>query len=254
MMSAAHTALEAGFIAHRMNIRSCGGTEDRCHTLYHAGLSSDIRALLEILSPQCGGNLFLCGFSLGANQCLKAAGELGDRARGLLAGVIAISTPVDLGACAQALKQRRNYLYQQRFLRNMTARLERRCRTRGDVFGPYLEAARTARDIWEFDDRVTARFFGFDGADHYYGTQSSKLFLDGIRVPALVIQAEDDPMIPFEVYQHAAFRTNPNLHLVSTPAGGHVGFLARGGYRFWLDLVIRDWMVEVGNKRAASLV
>lgn len=255
MRSAAHTALDAGFAVYRSNIRTCGGTEDLCQTLYHAGLSSDIRWLISAISPTVHGNLFLCGFSLGANQSLKAVAELGDSAAALLAGVVAVSTPIDLAACAHALRSRRaNYLYQERFLRNMTARLERRCRTRADLFAPYLEAARTARDIWEFDDRVTARFFGFDGAGHYYATQSARLFLDRIRVPTLVIQAEDDPMIPFEVYDHPAFRTNPHLRLHATAAGGHVGFLARGPHRFWLDLAIRDWMVELGNKRAAAFV
>lgn len=254
MLSTAQAALEAGFVVHRMNIRSCGGTEDRCLTLYHAGLTSDLKFVLGELAQSDPAPLFACGFSLGGNQVLKLAGEWGAGARDVLAGVIGVSVPIDLAACAESLKQPRNWLYQKRFLTNMADRLERRCRMRADIFGPYLEAARRARDIYEFDDRVTAQFFGFGSADRYYGTQSSGRFLEAIAVPAMLVQAEDDPMIPFAVFEHPALRWNPNLQLVATEHGGHVGFLGRGPQRLWLDGVISGWMQKVGNKTAPNAV
>ncbi len=254
MLSTAQAALEAGYAVHRMNIRSCGGTEERCATLYHAGLTSDLRFVIEDLVRNEPKPVFACGFSLGGNQVLKLAGEWGERAAALLAGVVGVSVPIDLAACAEALNEPRNWLYQRRFLRNMTDRLQRRCRTRPDVFGPFLEAARTARDIYQFDDRVTARFFGFGGAARYYATQSSGGFLEAIRIPALLIQAKDDPMIPFEVYDHRAFGRNPHLRLLAPDHGGHVGFLARGRKRLWLNEVIPAWMAEAGNKRTRGVV
>src|SRR5581483_14925 len=41
------TALRAGYAAHRFHMRTCGGTEHLCHTLYHAGLTSDLRFVLR---------------------------------------------------------------------------------------------------------------------------------------------------------------------------------------------------------------
>ena len=98
------------------------------------------------------------------------------------------------------------------------------------------------RSVWEFDNLFTGPSFGFSGAEHYYSTQSSNQFLDRIRVPALVIQAQDDPMIPFAVFSHPAFHSNSNLTLAATRHGGHLGFLSAGRPRFWLDGAVRGWI------------
>lgn len=242
MRSAAHAALAAGFAVHRLNIRSCGGTEPLCNTLYHAGLTSDIRFVLERLRERSKLPLFLAGFSLGGNMVMKLAGELGATGTGLLAGVVGVSVPLDLGACAQALNRPACWLYQNRFLRNMEARLRRRHALMPDVFR--LDGLAGVRSVYEFDDRITAPFFKFGNAAGYYGTQSAGLFLDTICVPSLLIHAKDDPMIPFHVFDHPAFRRNPQLQLMAVEHGGHVGFLTKGSDRFWVDHVMTDWLSE----------
>lgn len=238
MRSASHAALASGFAVHRLNIRSCGGTEPLCNTLYHAGLTSDVRFVLERLRERGEAPLFLAGFSLGGNMVIKLAGELGKS--DLLAGVIGVSVPLDLRACAEALNKPGCWLYQQRFLKNMSARLRRRNQFMPDVFK--LDSLEGVRSVYEFDDRITAPFFGFGTADRYYGTQSAGLFLDTIGLPALLIHAKDDPMIPFHVFDRAAFRENRHIELLAVDHGGHVGFLAKGKQRFWVDEVLVDWM------------
>ncbi|MBS1824794.1 MAG: alpha/beta fold hydrolase [Acidobacteria bacterium] len=242
MRSAAHAALRAGFAVHRMNIRSCGGTEHLCNTLYHAGLTTDIRYFAEHLHGSGLGPVFLAGFSLGANMVTKLAGELGSSGRQLLAGVVSISNPLDLHACALELNERRNWLYQRRFVVHMAARLRRRHAHMPGVFR--LDALPGVRTVYEFDDRITAPFFGFGTAPGYYGTQSSQLFLEAIEIPALFLHSKDDPMIPFRVYRHEAFRNKSNLRLLAVEHGGHVGFLARGQQRFWVDSVLVEWLRE----------
>lgn len=240
MRSAAQTALASGFAVHRLNIRSCGGTEPLCNTLYHAGLTNDLRFVLERLRERSELPLYLAGFSLGGNMVMKLAGELGERGRELLSGVAGISVPLDLRACAEALNRPQCWLYQNRFLRNMEARLRRRHQLMPEVFT--LDGLAGVRSVYEFDDRITAPFFGFGNATGYYGTQSAGLFLDAIRVPALLIHAKDDPMIPLQTYDHPAFGRNPHLELVAVDHGGHVGFLAKGADRFWADGVLSEWM------------
>jgi predicted alpha/beta-fold hydrolase len=110
------------------------------------------------------------------------------------------------------------------------------------------------KTIYDFDDRFTAPAFGFGTADNYYATQSSNQFLDRIRVPALLVQAKDDPLIPFEVYQHPSFAQNPYLRLLVVEHGGHLGFLSRTRPRFWLDQVLLEWMEQVRNKVPAGFV
>jgi predicted alpha/beta-fold hydrolase len=105
----------------------------------------------------------------------------------------------------------------------------------------------SSRNLYEIDDRITAPAFGFGNADNYYATQSSKNFLDRIRVPALIIAAKDDTFIPFEMYSHPAFVSNPNLTLVAPDHGGHLGFLARGPQRFWADQVTIDFLTATAR-------
>ncbi len=108
--------------------------------------------------------MFLVGFSLGGNVALKLAGELG--ATELIQGVCAISTPIDLARGVRRIGQLDNRLYERRFLKRMRQRLL----ATGRYSRSELEAART---LYEIDDKITAPSFGFEGADHYYATQSS---------------------------------------------------------------------------------
>jgi hypothetical protein len=252
MRSMAQALLDAGFATHRMNTRSCGGTEFLCRTLYHGGLTSDIFAWLMELDRQRRTPVYLLGFSLGANMVLKLAGELGRDGHRFLAGVISISAPMDLGLCARRLGEFRNRIYQRRFVSSMKRRLELRERLLPATL-PWdrLDSIRT---IYELDDLFTGPSFGFTGAEHYYSTQSAKLFLDRIAVPTLIVHAMDDPMIPFEAYAHPALRQNPDIRLEITRFGGHIGFLARTGARIWVDAVVSDWLAENGNNPAAGSV
>jgi predicted alpha/beta-fold hydrolase len=242
--SMAHAALDAGFIAHRFHMRTCGGTAHLCKTLYHGGLTGDLRVFLEQLAAEDRGlPLFVTGFSLGGNVSLKLAGELGET--NLLAGVCTISTPIDLAACVRQLHRPENWIYERRFVKRMRARLF--------STGRYSrEDLAAARSLYEIDDRITAPSFGFHGADHYYATQSSQNYLDRIRVPVLIVQAKDDIFVPFEIFGHTALASNPSLRLLVTEHGGHLGFLSRRGTRFWVDEVAIRFLKEVVKTRMTS--
>jgi predicted alpha/beta-fold hydrolase len=226
-------AVAAGFAAHRFHMRTCGGTEHLCRTLYHAGMTCDLRAYLG----QNGAPVTLVGFSLGGNVVLKLAAELGNGAAGLVEAVCAISTPLDLEACARRLAEPDNRVYEARFVRRMRARLRATGRyTARDLAG--------LRSVVELDDRITAPSFGFGNAANYYRTQSAIAYLDALRVPALLIQAKDDTFVPFGIFESAAVRSNPRIELIATEHGGHLGFLSRGRYRFWADHAIMNWITS----------
>jgi predicted alpha/beta-fold hydrolase len=245
--SLSQAALVRGYAVHRFNMRSCGGTELVCgKTLYHSGQTSDLLAVAREIFQENGQPVILIGFSLGGNVVLKLAGELGhegDGARPLLAGVISVSAPIDLAACARQLAHRENFIYERRFVDRLKKRIRLKERLTPGSFP--LERLARVSSVYEFDDAFTAPSFGFGTADNYYATQSSNQFLEHIRIPALVIQAQDDPLIPFSVYRHPAFDTNPCLTLLAPQHGGHLGFVSRTSPRFWLDGVLPEW---IGSK------
>ncbi len=241
IVSFAQEALSRGFVVHRKNLRSCGGTEELCETMYHSGLTNDTEVILRRLREGGDGPIFLVGFSLGGNVALKLAGELGET--DLLAGVCAVSTPIDLAAAVKSLDRPANLLYARRFLKRLRQRVERKSRLTPDLYT--TDGLHAVNTIWEFDDRFTAPLFGFGTAENYYRTQSAQRFLHSIRVPTLVITGKDDPLVPFSMYeQHAAFKTNPALTLLAVEHGGHLGFLSRSRPRFWLDGVALDWIEQ----------
>jgi predicted alpha/beta-fold hydrolase len=236
----ARLALEAGYAAHRLNLRSCGGTEGISKTAYHSGMTADLLAVLRQLAGEGRGPLYAVGFSLGGNVALKLAGELGEGARGLLDGVAAVSTPIDLEESTRRLEQWDNRMYERRFL----GRLKRRIRALHRL-GPErfpIEGLDGVRGLREFDDRFTARYFGFRDAADYYYTQSACRFLDTIRVPALLVQAKDDPVIPFRIFERPEVSGNPQIKLLAVEHGGHLGFLARRGARFWAEGAVMEWI------------
>ena len=236
--SFAQRALERGFGVHRLNMRTCGGTEALSETMYHSGLSGDPRFVLEHLAGRNLGPRFVVGFSLGANVALKLAGELG--ANDLVSALCAISAPIQLAACVRAIDKPVNILYARRFLNRLRDRVRRKSALSPRIYS--TAGLDKVASIWEFDDRFTAPLFGFGDAANYYATQSSGNFLDAIRIPTLAITAKDDPLVPFEIYRHEAFQRNPALALVSPQHGGHLGFLSRKRPRFWIDGVCLDWL------------
>ncbi len=250
--SLAQAALEAGFAVHRFNMRGCGGTDHLARTSYHSGQTSDLLWVIRDLRRRHSLPIVGVGFSLGGNVMLKLAGELGEQATGLLAGVCAISTPIDLAACVEQLERPANFLYEWRFV----SRLKQRIRVRHKQAPETYTLAHLPRihTVWEFDDFYTARLFRFGRASDYYRTQSSNQFLSNIRVPALVIQAKDDPLIPFRIYDHPAFAGNPHLRLLAVEHGGHLGFISRCWPRFGLDQTVLAWVDEVWNQTPADFV
>ncbi|HEY7388548.1 MAG TPA: alpha/beta fold hydrolase [Bryobacteraceae bacterium] len=240
--------LRAGFGAHRFHMRTCGGTEHLCPTLYHAGLTGDLASVVRQLCLEGSAPLYLVGFSLGGNVVLKLAGELESEARDLICAVCAVSPPLDLAACVRRMGERENRIYERRFARNMRKRLAATRR--------YNRAELAAlRSVFEIDDRITAPAFGFGNAETYYRTQSAAGYLNRIRVPTLIVHAKDDPLVPLESCQSALACGNPCINSWVTAHGGHLGFLGRKPHRFWLEEAILEWVVcQNANQRAPRIV
>jgi len=248
MLSMAHAALGAGYGVHRVNMRSCGGTEHLSPTFYNAGLTVDLRMIVEQLAREGRAPVHLAGYSLGGNVILKLAGEWGEAACSFIASVCTVSASIDLEASCLAIQRRENVFYHRRFVRRLIARIRRRIAANpGLAVTADLDRIRT---IVEFDDVITGPSFGFRDAADYYRHQSAVRFLEGIRVPTQLIYALDDPIIPASMYGHPSIDANPHIRRLPTRHGGHVGFIARGAHRFWLDRALLDWIAEIEERLA----
>jgi uncharacterized protein len=241
-------AWAAGCNVVRMNMRNCGGTEDLAPTLYHSGLSADVAAVMRTLAAEKGLSAFaLVGYSMGGNLVLKLAGELGADVPDYLKAVVGISPAMDLAASADAMHSVSNRFYEWKFLLG----LRRRFRRKAELFPAIYSTAGLERiaTLRQFDDRITARYSGFSGADDYYDRASSSHWAPQIAVPALILHALDDPFIRMLPSTRAALLANNRVRLVETAHGGHCAFLASAveydGY--WAEKMLLDFLLLVAK-------
>lgn len=238
MFGTADKAFAAGFNVIRMNLRTCGGTEHLTSTIYHGGLTDDLREVVRQLIERDGlKRLFLVGFSLGGNMVLKLSGEFGEDVPDEVLAVCAVSPSVDLHASAELIIKRSNWIYH----RDFVYRLKQRMRTKHKLFPHHYDISElgSVRTLREFDNRFTAKFHGFAGVDDYYTRASSLRVIDQIQVPTLIIHAQDDPFIPFHPLLDPAVTNNPYILLIGPERGGHVAFLSASAGKdpdvFWAE-------------------
>ena len=238
MQAMAEKGFHAGFNIIRVNFRNCGGTEHLTETIYHGGLSADLGAVVkELIEHDHISKLVLVGFSLGGNLVLKLAGEYGCNPPREILGVCAVSPSVDLSASADMILKRSNWIYHRDFVR----RLKQRIRTNHELYPERydISALDEVHTLREFDDHYTSVAHGFaDAADYYYRSSSLRV-VDRIRIPTLIIHAEDDPFIPITPLRDPAVADNPYILLLAPQQGGHVAFISADRNsdedRFWAE-------------------
>jgi predicted alpha/beta-fold hydrolase len=224
-------ALAAGFNVVRMNMRSCGGTDEICPTIYHSGRSGDVAAVFSrIVAEQRLEAVALVGYSMGGNLILKYAGEAAAAPPPQLKAVVGVSPLMDLAVSSAALLERQNRMYEWHFLRNMIARVRRRMELYPAIYsGAEIEKIRSMR---LFDDHIVARYGGFADAGDYYESVASSHFADRFSVSTLILHSLDDPFIRVLPKTREALVANPNVTFIETEHGGHCAFLeaAKNGY------------------------
>jgi len=221
----ADKAFRAGFNAIRLNQRNCGGTEHLSAGLYHSGLTQDPAAVLdELVEVDRLPAIAVAGYSLGGNLALKLAGDYGADAPRALRAICAVSPTMDLERCVVALEERENRLYQWNFVRNLKARMRRKARLFPGRY--HVNGLGRIRTVREFDEAYTAPHHGFRDAHDYYHRASAFGVIDRIRVPTLMITAEDDPFVPVGPFHDRAVTGNSALTVMVTAHGGHCGFVS----------------------------
>lgn len=227
MCGIADKAWAAGWNVVRLNQRNCGGTEHLSRGLYHSGLTHDPRFVLHELIDQDGlPSIAIAGYSLGGNLALKLAGELGAAAPPELKAVCAVSPTLDLAVCVDALERRSNLAYEFNFVRNLKARMRRKVTAHPGLFS--LDPLRRVWTVRQFDEAYTAPHHGFDNAADYYYRASALRVVDQIRIPTLIMTADNDPFVPSHPFHDPALTSNAHVTVVITPEGGHCAFLEHG--------------------------
>ena len=223
MRGIADKAFARGWNAVLLNQRNCGGTEHLTPRLYHSGLTEDALAVARELGQRDGlTRIGVVGYSLGGNLALKLAAEVSAGDAAPVAAVVGVSPTIDLAGCVAAIERLSNYPYQWNFVKNLKERMRQKA-----AAWPGLFDVSRLDDLWtirEFDERYTAPHHGFAGASDYYARASAMRVIERIRMPALIITADDDPFVPPDPFDAPEVRGHVEVRIER--GGGHCGFVS----------------------------
>ncbi|HML12017.1 MAG TPA: alpha/beta fold hydrolase [Xanthobacteraceae bacterium] len=206
------------------HFRGCSGELNLAPRSYHSGDFDEIGWVLGRIREAAGAPVLAAGVSLGGNAVLRWAEEAGNTAARVVRAVAAISAPVDLVVAGTAVDRGLNWLiYARTFLRTMKPRALAKWQQYPGLFD--RERLIAARTLHDFDDCFTAPLHGFASADDYWRRASAKPQLNAICVPALVLNARNDPIIPGDSLPHP-HEVGAHVTLWQPDEGGHVGFVA----------------------------
>ncbi|MBC8353516.1 MAG: alpha/beta fold hydrolase [Planctomycetes bacterium] len=234
---------DVGIRVFRMDMRGCGAGAKLAQHPGHAGRSEDAQASALKVHELCPeAPLTVIGFSMGGNISLKLAGELGDQPLANLDSVIAVAPPIDLVVCGNNIDEGWNQIYSRNFSRRLVRFLHDRREQMPRLADIPLHP--TPKGIVEFDNRFTAPLSGFRDVTDYYTQSSAIPRLNEIALPTLILAAEDDPVVPVEMFRRADL--SPSIELLITKYGGHVAHIAKSKGsdpdRWWMDWRVVNWL------------
>lgn len=229
MKMAASFLLNQGYPVMRLNLRGAGSSAKLCENRYHGGFTQDLQPVIEqIKIAYSFSSLFLVGFSLGGNIVLKWAAAQPDP---VVKGFIAVSVPIDLALTERQIGLPRNWPYH----RYLLYWLKKEFQEHSLYKSLSLTKRQSIKTIYQFDACITAPMAGFDTVEKYYQQVSAVDDIPTIRVPTLLIQAQDDPWIPFFAFNKVKKGKNPLFISLFPKKGGHLGFHGVGSQVPWYN-------------------
>lgn len=212
-----------GFDVLNWNFRGCSEELNNRPIFYHSGATYDLDTVVKYAS-QNYDSVYLVGFSLGGNLTLKYLGEDRDRSQKIQKGV-AISVPLHLESSSVKISTGENIIYAKRFLKTLREKvLKKALKFPKEIPTGILRKIKTLQD---FDDHYTGPLHGFDDAHDYYEQNSSLYFLENIEVPALILNAQNDPFLSERCFPVNLARKLDHVWMEFPKYGGHVGFSPR---------------------------
>lgn len=218
------TMNQVGFDALAWNFRSCSGEPNKLLRSYHMGASDDLHLVVKY-ALQSGEyqEIYLVGFSMGGNITLKYVGQHPDQVPAQVKKAAAFSVPCHISSASRKMARFENRLYMQRFLKSLQKKLMAKSTLLPTDMT--LDNYHTLRTFPAFDERYTAPIHGFKDAHDYYTQCSSKQYFANIRIPTLLVNAQNDPFLSPECFPVAEAEANSNFYLEMPKDGGHVGFV-----------------------------
>lgn len=226
------------------NCRSCSGEMNRNLRLYNHGEIEDIGEIIQhAIRTKAYEKIVLVGFSMGGNITMKYLGVQGKDLPEPVAAGIAFSSPVDLTASVKVLEDIGNRMYKNYFLKNLEPKIKHKAAQHPDILD--FENFKKIKVWKDFDDYFSAPINGYESAEAFYHQASAKNFMQDIQVPALLLNAQNDPLLTPECSPKEFCEQHPYIYLETPKYGGHVGFSWKGKPYAWSEYRAWEFVEEV---------
>ncbi len=241
----AYWAREQGMPCAVPHFRGCSGEINRAPRAYHSGDFEEIDWILRRMkarSPE--RKLIVVGISLGGNALMRWAQEMGAAASAVGSAVASVCSPLDLAAAGHAIGKGFNrQVYTRMFLKTMKPKAMERLALHPKLFD--APALLGSRDLYEFDNIFTAPLHGFKNTEDYWDRASAKPRMAEIQIPALALNARNDPFMPANSLPQTG-QVGKHVTLWQPAQGGHVGFPAGGfpGHVHAMPRAVGQWLLE----------
>ena len=229
---------ENGWEALAWNCRSCSGEMNRKLRMYNHGDIEDITEVIEHANQHKKyKTIVLAGYSMGGNIGMKYLGVNGQNIPKNIKVSINFSAPTDLLSSVKLLDQPKSYFYSRRFRKKIWKKMQIKAAQFPGVIN--LDNYKKVKKWEDFDNYFSAPVNGFDNAQAFYRFASAKFFMEGISIPTLLVNAQNDPILTPDCNPMELANSNPNFYLEMPEHGGHVGFTAKkGNYSY---MATRGW-------------
>ena len=226
------------------HFRGCSGEINLGPRAYHSGDYEEIDWILQRFRREHAGPIIAAGISLGGNALMRWAAEAGATAGQTVTAVASICSPIDLAAGGHAIGKGFNRLvYTRMFLKTMKPKALVKLKQHPGLFDEH--ALRAAKDLYDFDNVFTAPVHGFKNTEDYWSRASAKPHLGRIQIPALVLNARNDPFVPHWCLP-SAHEVSKSVTLWQPVHGGHVGFPSGRvpGHVRTMPHNVGDWLTQ----------
>ncbi len=243
VLGMAHSLMRQGYDVCAWNFRGCSGEPNRTMRLYHSGEIGDLHTVITHCALLGYQRIVLAGFSMGGNQILTYLGTNPAAVHPAVVAAVTFSVPCDLVGAAVVLDKPANGIYMRYFMRTLREKIREKHQRYPQL---NIDGLDTIRSFEEFDTRFTAPLYGFRDARDYWQRSGCGQFLSRIRVPALLVNAKNDPFLSPSCFPVAVAERSDALFLEMPSTGGHVGFVRRAADGlYWSDLRAAAFLASV---------
>ncbi|GEQ71119.1 hypothetical protein JCM33374_g4800 [Metschnikowia sp. JCM 33374] len=233
-----------GFDGLVLNARGCANHTITSPQLFCALWTNDLRYLINehISKKWPNKKLFLIGFSLGGSIISNYLGQEGSEVYQNIKGAAIMGSPWDFPQASSALVDNfiGSNIYSPKMCQNLLRLLDQHYDDSlhlEEVIASYKKNPESfqVQNLRDFDDAFTSQLFGFNSAQEYYRHASPDQRLLNVRVPMLIVNSADDPIVGGKTAPFSEVSLNPYTHMILTTVGGHLG---------WFDIKHNRWYAE----------